>query len=245
MTSPIYIGSILLERNRWAPGKRPSYRVSDWGERFVQAGFDGVELWENHLLLAPPEEQEVLLRLPCPVRIYNTYVAFDDAAAPDRQRAAEWIARLGAVGVKYNLGKDPAQRAAEMRNLRAWEAELPATCQLLCECHAGTVLEEPEAARRFFDEAGLTRHGIIVHACGEELDRLRRWLGLFGAEVAHVHVQTRGETDPLPRLHMLKEAGFRGSFTLEFTRGTAEPDENMEALFAEALEDLRFLRERW
>jgi hypothetical protein len=34
---PIYLGSILLEPNRWAAGKQPSYRVSDWhGRAFLR-----------------------------------------------------------------------------------------------------------------------------------------------------------------------------------------------------------------
>ena len=46
--SDVYIGTILLEANRHRPGKVPTYLVSQWSQRFVQAGFDGVELWENH-----------------------------------------------------------------------------------------------------------------------------------------------------------------------------------------------------
>lgn len=245
MDSRIYIGSILLERNRWAPGKRPTYRVSEWGERFAAAGFDGVELWENHLLLAPPGEQQALTQMACPVKLYNVYFTFGDDSLAARQQAAEWIRRLGVEGVKYNLGKDVALREVEMRNLRAWEEMLPSRCRLLCECHAGTILEEPAEARRFFDRAGLSRNGIIVHCFGGDRERLSEWLRLFGDEVCHVHVQTREEGERLERLQLLKKAGFRGTFTLEFTRGTGDPDENMEALFAEALKDLQFLREHW
>lgn len=245
MNSRIYIGSILLERNRWVPGKRPTYRVSEWDERFVAAGLDGVELWENHLLLAPPEEQRALMQMACPVKIYNVYFTFGDEQLAERRQAAEWIRRLGVEGVKYNLGKDLARRSIEMRNLRAWEEMLPPTCRLLCECHAGTILEEPAEARRFFDEAELQHNGIIVHCFGGDKERLREWLRLFGDEVCHVHVQTREEGERLERLRLLKEVGFRGTFTLEFTRGTGAPDENMEALFAEALKDLHFLRENW
>ena len=245
MEPTVYIASILLEKNRWAPGKRPSYQVSEWGERFAEAGFDGVELWENHLLLASAEEQVALMGMACPVRIYNVYFAFGDDSGAERHHAADWIQRLGVEGVKYNLGKDPPMRRLEMRNLRAWEAILPEDCRLLCECHAGTIIEEPVEARRFFDEAGLQRQGIIVHCFDGDTERLREWVRLFGDEIAHVHVQTREEGERLEPLRLLREAGFAGTFTLEFTRGTAEPDENMEALFAEAVKDLHWLRENW
>ena len=45
------------------------------------------------------------------------------------------------------------------------------------------------------------------------------------------------------RLRVMREAGFAGSFTLEFTEGTSSPDESMEALFDAALADLCYLRE--
>lgn len=47
----VLIGTILLEPNRWKPGKLPSFRVSQWLDRFADAGFAGVELWENHAAL--------------------------------------------------------------------------------------------------------------------------------------------------------------------------------------------------
>ena len=50
----IYIGTILLEVNRWTAGKEPSYLVSEWVERFAEAGFDGMELWQFH---APPDDE--------------------------------------------------------------------------------------------------------------------------------------------------------------------------------------------
>ena len=55
-----YLASILLEPNRWKPGRPPSIRVSEWSARAAAAGFDGWELWENHYRLAEPDEQRRL-----------------------------------------------------------------------------------------------------------------------------------------------------------------------------------------
>ena len=56
----IYIGTILLELNRWGSPKTPTYRVSEWLDRFQEAGFDGMELWEYHATLCPSEELAAL-----------------------------------------------------------------------------------------------------------------------------------------------------------------------------------------
>ena len=44
----ILIGTILLDLNRWGNPKTPWYEVSEWIERFQQAGFDGVEIHAAH-----------------------------------------------------------------------------------------------------------------------------------------------------------------------------------------------------
>ena len=46
-------------------------------------------------------------------------------------------------------------------------------------------------------------------------------------------------------LRLMKEEGFSGSFTLEFTEGTRAPSESMEQLFTSAVGVLRVLRLDW
>ena len=74
----ILIGSILLDLNRWGDPKTPTYEVSDWTDRFREAGFDGMELWEYHATLCSDAEREKLLSSNFPATIYNTYCDFDD-----------------------------------------------------------------------------------------------------------------------------------------------------------------------
>ena len=66
-TNEIFLGTILLEPNRWpdkaestysrlqklSPFKQgtPQILASQWMERVVADGFDGIELWANHALL--------------------------------------------------------------------------------------------------------------------------------------------------------------------------------------------------
>ena len=258
MTDPrlqAYLGTVLLESNRWTPDKLPSLKVSEWAEPIRAAGFVGLELWENHAALADETEQTALDRMPLPVVIFNSYCTFDDAGAAGRRRAAEFVTRFGARGVKFNLGNDPARTDEYIRNLRGWADELPRGCRLLCECHGGTVLETPDQAARILAPlAG--RVEIIVHAFAGERETLQHWFERFGSAVTHVHVAgLRGKWPMLRlsdmaeeaqvRLDILRKAGFSGTWTVEFTGGVAQSPEDRRVLLANAAEDLEFLRRGW
>jgi sugar phosphate isomerase/epimerase len=247
----IFIGTVLLERNRWTSDKQPSYRVSEWMHRFAADGFDGMELWENH---AAPEELTALADGPLPVAVFNSYAGMNDAETFRRQQSAEQTVRLLAPAVKFNVGADPALWDAYLANAGIWLQQMPSQTRLLCECHGGTVLETPEAARRAFAVWDNTRFGAIIHPF-YDLDGLRAWFRALGPQViAHSHVQTRAEDGTWlvledraahvkEALHIMREEGFQGTYTLEFTRGTATPEETIEGLYASALRDLAFLRE--
>ena len=251
----ILIGSILLDLNRWGDPKTPTYEVSDWTDRFRKAGFDGMELWEYHATLCSDAELEKLLSSNFPATIYNTYCDFDDNAADARQNAAEMIGLFGSTGVKFNVGKDPALRETYLNNLRAWREQVPQTCTLLCECHPGTIVEHPDDAKAFFNDLGIEGWEIIVHCFIPEMDILKRWFDLFGPKVTHAHTQLRDENTNVQLLHdhperaqtaldLMAEYKFTGSITVEFSKGTREPGENMDDLWTAAKADLSFLRSK-
>jgi sugar phosphate isomerase/epimerase len=249
---PVNFSTVLLEPNRWTPAKLPSFRVSAWFDAIRQAGFTGLELWENHAVLADTPEQEALDRGPLPVEVFNSYCTFDDAGAEGRERAATWVRRLHALSVKFNLGGDATRADEYLRNLRSWAQLLPSGCRLLCECHGGTVLETPAQAAAVL--APLTGHvDLIVHAFAGERETLREWLERFGPAVTHVHVAgLRGKwpmirlaemaEEAQERLALLRAAKFAGTWTVEFTGGVAQSPEDKQQLLAHAAEDLQFLR---
>lgn len=250
----IYIGTILLERNRWAPGKVPTYLVSQWLERFRTAGFDGIELWENHAALCPEDERVRLEALAAPVAVFNSYAGFDTAGEVQRRLAAAMAVRLRAQAVKFNMGPDPGMRVPYVQAALEWRTLFPAHVRLLCECHPGTVMEEPQAAAEVF--AQCDGFEAIVHPFTWDLERLAAWFRLLGPKITHAHVQLRTRDDLFLRLDrdpgyvrealaVMREGGFRGSFTLEFAEGTRSASENMEELFSAVLADLAFLRENW
>lgn len=249
----ILLGTVLLEANRWTPEKRPTLKISEWADAILAAGFSGLELWENHAALADPAEQAALRCMPIPVSIFSSYCKFDDDGAAGRRRTAEWARAYGVSGVKFNLGPDVAMTETYMRNLAAWLDMLPEGCRALCECHGGTVLEETARAVTMLRPV-LDRIGIIVHAfAGDDDDVLRRWIDACGNAINHVHVASEfrpnvgcvplreiGET-VRRRIGLLREAGFAGTWTIEFTAGVALPPEDPAKLLNSAAADRQFL----
>jgi hypothetical protein len=65
--------------------------------------------------------------------------------------------------------------------------------------------------------------------------------------ITHVHVVlTRNAIDTalaVAGLHYLRDRGFGGTYTLEFTEGMNAPGETIEMAFGNAVRDLRALRE--
>jgi sugar phosphate isomerase/epimerase len=249
----LYIATLLLEVNRHSSPKAPSFRVSEWTDRFDRAGFDGMELWEYHATLAEPEESQALQETTFPTAVFNTYASMDEAGREDRARATRWIERLEPWGVKFNVGKQPEERETYLTHVREWRAQVPADVTLLCECHPGTIIEEPAAARQFFADLGVENWGIIVHPLNR-LESLQAWFDTFGPAIMHAHLQMRTDDRTVIRfdqrpertreaVRIMSEAGFQGSCSFEFTGGMNTPDENIEDLWTNTLRDLIYFRE--
>jgi len=244
----IYLGTVLLERNRWAKGERvPTLAVSDWIDRIAGAGFDGIELWQNHALLAPDDEREKLRRSAVPVKLFNSYARCDADASDERKRAVEAARFFGAAGMKFNFGRDPEKHTEYVQSVMAWRAQLPGDFRFLCECHGGTTMEDVRRAADTFEAMGRDGYEVIIHAFGEG-DADWRWrFACHGSRITHVHV-SMPPPDRLPEKEMrgqvdrLRAEGFRGSFTIEFTEGVGDAGECVETLFRHAKRDLERLR---
>ncbi len=248
----ILIATILLEKNRWG-SREPSYQVSEWSERFRADGFDGMELWEEHATKCSAHELERLKNASLPVAVFNTYSEFTDDGAEKRLKAADMVKRLGAAAVKYNFGNEKSLRGTYIRNLKEWASLLPNDCRILCECHEGTVMEDPEEAAGILKEIKDERFRLIAHTFGHP-DLFEKWLKTFGSAISHVHLfnydanmvpKLLGRTPEncIACLKLLKKYNYKCDFTLEFTEGIRTPCENIEDLYRCALEDLKFIKE--
>ena len=251
--SQFLIGTVLLEKNRWG-SRVPTFRVSEWLNRFAADGFDGIELWENHVLRAEGELALLENAVP-PVAVYNMYADFADDSKPALAQAAENIRRLGATGVKFNFGSDAGKLAEYKQNLLAFADMLPADCVLLCEVHQGTVLEDVAVAAEFFKDLPADQFQIITHAFSGSAADLQAQFDAFGSRISLVHVQhvkdnvrvrlDRDADFARECIRVLKANSFAGGFTLEFTEGTQASDENIEMLYENAKLDMQFIKESW
>jgi len=247
-THRIFLGTILLERNRWAKGGRaPSFLVSDWTQRIHDDGFDGMELWEDHALLADEQERQRLRTGPAPVVLINSYAGCETADLLQRQRSAELAHYFEAEGMKFNFGKVPERQEAYIENVRAWCGMLKPGFRMLSENHRGTTTADAQlAARTYHQLSDLPVEGII-HFGNDEADYRQRF-DAYADRITHIHCALSTEHGPMPeeevrrRVAWLREFGFAGTYTIEFTQGVRS-DVPIDGLYANAVRDLRVLRE--
>ncbi len=256
MSLEVYLASILLEKNRWGPLPRhPACRLSDWLPRIAQAGFDGIELWENHWVSAGFEERAKLAASPVPIRLFNSYLPPGTADAAEISRLASALRALGATvrGVKFNLADPPAKLEAEINAALQLERQLPPGVTLCCECHADSVVDTPESAAAAFARWPVARFAAILHPFQNTDEVFAHWIRRIGPRLGHLHLQMRDPAENMirltdrpdfarQRLHALLDAGFRGSMSLEFTGGTGKPDEDTGIMWSRALADLALVR---
>lgn len=250
----ILLGTILIEPNRWL-GSDPSVTISRWLPRFRADGFDGVDLMQRHALGWGREEMARLQAAADDIRLFNSYVRFGDEAEQvhERKTVAAAIRRLAVRGVKIGLGRDTSRKAELIANLQKWSETLPEECTLLLEAHDGMLGGTPDEAARILAPLPTPRFGVIIHALSNP-DTVRHWFDATGERIAHTHLNRRNErgegillkeaADSVRAcLDVLKQAGYRGGHTLEFTAGIRTPAENPEMLYRNAVQDLAFLRE--
>lgn len=255
--STTYLATVALEPNRWKRGEKrvPTVPMSHFSPRARTAGFAGWELWEDHYHLVSEGEQAALIEGKLPVRVFNTY--FIPGVDEDSRRAAV-NAAITAFGsnlhaVKFNLGKTGTDAKAQIAAALVWANELPAHVRLLCECHPGTVIEEPKEAAKAFRQWPAERFGAIVHPLSKGPEKLQAWFDALPGRIEHLHIQTRQEDTPFVPVQelestvrtaweVLRNVGFRGTAAMEFVSGIGQPHEAPASLLEQAISDFQWLR---
>lgn len=256
----VLLGTVAIEPNRWgtvSPDRRPVTRLDDWLVPIAEAGFDGLEVWDRHLLEATSDDVDSVLSGPLPVTVFNSYADFGPGAAAEEERriAAVWAERTGSRAVKFNVGNDPDQESAYVERLSQWVDDLPTTTAALCECHQGiSIAEDPTVAARILEAAGPPgRAQALVHT-HDAPDLVRAKFDAYGARIAHVHVNfldfaamahpTLGSVADELRafVELVRSLGFAGSWTLEFVAGLLTDRDTPAALVDQATVDLPVLR---
>jgi sugar phosphate isomerase/epimerase len=254
----IYLGSILLEPNRWSEKREPSYRVSEWIDRIRDAGFAGIELWENHYYMADETERAALESASSFIEIFNNYTGFSEEFGESRRMASDAVRKLQTGGTKFNIGNNDEDWGLYVKTVNDWGLQLPEGTRVLCECHPNTLVETPEGAAKAFSEWGDSRFQAIVHPFNSTEESLKTWFEALGSRITHLHMQMRSAEnfEMLSRIEdraekakntikIMKDYGFSGTITIEFTKGTRTENDTPEYLFENACADLAFIRENW
>lgn len=243
----IFLGTILLERNRWSKEDRsPSFLVSDWTQRIHDDGFDGLELWEDHGLLADEDERERLRLGPAPVVLVNSYAGCEDEDLSGRQRTAELARFFDAEGMKFNFGKAIERQDTYIENIRAWAGLFKPGYRMLSENHRGTTTADAHVAAKAYEQLADLPVGGIIHFNSDE-SVYRERFNAYGDRLTHIHCALSNEDGPMPedevrlRVALLREFGFRGTYTIEFTQGVRS-DVSIDGLYRNATRDLGVLR---
>lgn len=254
---PVLLGTVAIEPNRWGAvrsGGFPVTVLSEWLPTIAAAGFGGLELWERHATFVDEHEVERIVRGPVPVVVFNSYALWDDPEPFARDEVARWVDRFGAAGVKFNVGNDAKARDVYVERLARFDEQLSPGVRLLCECHAGTLAEDPDLASAMFDEvAPAERLQAIVHLGRTPTDETRAFMERLGDRVGHVHLQLAEEgptTDPASLAadlrigaELLRTFGFEGSWTIEFSHGLMTNRDEPGYILEWASRDLRALRD--
>lgn len=229
----LYLATVAMEKNRWvspASERIPSFAVSPYTARADADGFSGIELWENHYLLADAEEKAKLEQSGA-VRIFNTYLSLETAEHPDVVAAVQ---RLKPQGIKFNFGK--AETAdLQISHAIALADALPNGVKLLCECHAGTFMEDPQTAGEVFQRLD-DRFGAILHL--QDTEKIPEVLKYYRHRVEHLHIAYSGKNgfalyaEGAERLifnwNRIKQAGFDGTATIEFVKDGTTAEETYQ-----------------
>lgn len=249
--SKIYLGSIALEKNRWSNGKVPTYKVSEYVQKAENDGFDGIELWENHFMLADGEEKKRLAVSGCEF-IFNTYLNLKNGVTDEMKKVAEAINSLNVSAVKYNFStteeiKTREEFNAQKETLVRFSELIPKEIKLLCECHKWTLAENPRCAAELF--CGLdSRFGAIIHLVTPPKEA-KECFDFYGDRICHVHSAYPFDNGCYKALSESGEIlennfkyfisrGFCGTVTVEFTKDSETADE----YYKNALLDLKYLR---
>lgn len=258
MRGEVLLGTVAIEPNRWRTVRADgaaSVDLRDHLAAIARLPIDGIEVWERHVTDLPPAAFDEVVGGPVPVRVFNSYVDFDDPDDAARDRIADHVARSGARAVKFNVGNDPDAEADYLERLIRWLDRLPDHVAAICECHQGiSIAEDPVVAARILTRAGPPERAQALVHTHDSLELIAAKLDALDERITHVHVNhldfTTMRHPPLAEVteHLgavvgaLRSAGFAGSWTLEFVAGLLTEDDHPDALLAQAAVDLPLLR---
>ncbi len=247
----IYLGTIALEKNRWEKDQTATIDVPAYIERAVKDGFDGVELWGPHYLLADEKEKKRIEKTGH-VEIFNTYARFDEGITEELRVTAEAINKLNPKAIKFNF-ENKEKRDLQVATIKEFSGMLNPEIRLLCECHLFTLMDNHQIAADIFNDLG-ERFGAMVHTRtgalseAEDFEDLKCRFETYGKHICHLHASNYNGKEFIhiydgdvvkKHIDYILSQGFNGNCTIEFTVG-----EEAEEMYQNALKDLAWLNQK-
>jgi sugar phosphate isomerase/epimerase len=246
ITMLIVLNTIALEPNRWTEGKIPQFQMEELLEPISEAGFESLEIWQNHVALRDREDIEAIAEqadsLDISTPIVGMYPRFhlegeDRQAELDRfDGMVEKMDLLGADILKLMPGQVPSSElTAELweRSVKFMREVLERTEEsdviFTLETHGGTVADDPDALERFMEDVGSER----LEVCWQPYDfsstgRAIKLFDRLAESIVHLHLQGRrdGEMELLEHadidyrqvLGHIFNTDFDGYISIEFVR---------------------------
>lgn len=242
----ITLNSIALEPNRWTEGKIPHFRLEELLPAIAEAGFESIEIWQNHLALLESEEVNSLAEqadsLGVGFPIVGMYPRFHLEGADRDAELERFVAMAGKMDVVDAdiLKLMPGQVASEDLEPELWERSVGFMQEVLelteendviftLETHGGTLADAPDALERFLDDVDSER----LEVCWQPYDfgstgKAIKLFDRLAEYIVHLHLQGRrdGEMELLEDadidyrqvLGHIFNTEFDGYISIEFVR---------------------------
>jgi sugar phosphate isomerase/epimerase len=234
--------TIGFQKNKWGKDKRLETPLAAILQVLAEAGYDGVEIWADHWMLATPPEQEAILAqladLTLRVAMISSYYDFttsDESAGQsmtNARRILDAARRLGSRGIRLFTGKTasrdatPAQWSRCARCLQQLCDESAADGILWClETHSWNLMDTIEGSLRILREVGRPNIKLIFQPSTFGGDYMAA-LDALAMHAAHVHATNHkgkeralladGEIDYRAVIGGLRRFGFDGFISVEW-----------------------------
>ncbi len=253
--SAVYLSTLLLEKNRWN-GKGPSLLVSDWMEETGEAGYAGLEIWMNHLLFSSREEWELIKERSSesdlPISLISATLPVDASDKSQRYRESiiEACDYFRPDAFKFSFAEAKGGGLDSLEYAKEWCRDIPREIGMLFDGGESVDAEALNAARAALDG---DRFKAVLHPFLYLPGELSEGLKSAGDFVANLGVQAKREgkwilleenaEENLKVIAAVRESGFKGTWSLELSKGADLPKLDIEGLFDNAEKDLNFLIE--
>ncbi len=260
-SSPIYLSSFLLEKNRWN-GKGPSLNVVEWLEPIAESGFNGFELWMPHLAFASRSDWEAIKAeandRQAEISMIYAQVPTDLGDKGRRQREALLDACdfFRPKTLRFHVGepltadgflaKLPGRLETASKVLR----DIGRDIQQVYECQLYPY--RPEEAALVFATLDASRVSLSLRPLEMKVEDIEAAFAIKPGAVSHFGIRAKqgkdflgliDQVEPCKKImNMARKLEFIGPWILETTEGVDTKTEDVLDLFDAVEKDLNMLQ---